>query len=523
MSNSNPIPQYHPKNYFSEDDFFSKICQRLFPQQEWGWVNPLLHSMGELSAQEISPCVLPSDQNPPRWMGYDARGNPIDKIEYHESYRRIAQCAYEFGIIGLGHSQEFRKTGKYYGPLLKFALGYLLSQSGSVIYCPICMTDGTLQLIERYGSDSLRALWVPRLTSLDWKNFADGAMYLTEIQGGSDVGANSCQARLEQGEWKLYGEKWFCSNAGSTTAMVLARPEGAPEGTRGLALFLVPRQLEDGTPNALRIHRLKEKLGTCEMATAEISLEGAVGFPVGQLDQGFQYMTDMLNLSRTYNAIWSIGLMRRSCLEAEHYAKGRMAFGKNIDQYPLVQSILARMKEETEICIALTFEGIRRMDRLERGQGRPNDALLLRLFTPLMKFYTAENCIENCHRGIEILGGNGCVEDFPLAKMLRDSQILAIWEGTANILSLDVLRVLKKSSAYSTFREEIISSLRDFPETVREEWLLQWESLDLTFQQVLRGDDGYGGQLQCRFLAEQLAQFVGRWARAVWQHPSPLP
>ncbi|HKX13331.1 MAG TPA: acyl-CoA dehydrogenase family protein, partial [bacterium] len=298
-------------------------------------------------------------------------------------------------------------------------------------------------------------------------------------------------------------------NIGSKTAMVLARPEGAPQGTKGLGLFLLPRDLENGVRNKIVVNRVKNKLGTCEMATAEIELQGALAYPVGELSQGFAYMTGMLNLSRIYNAIWSVGLMRRAFLEAKHYAAGRTAFGKPILQYPLVASTLDAMERDSEKAVALTFDILKHFDRVERGQGDAEDEALLRLMTPVIKFFTAEKAIEAAHRGIEILGGNGCVEDFPLAKILRDSQILAIWEGTANILSLDLLRVLRKGGAGEVFLKRSAARLEKIPGgDAREALARSLEGLRVQFQGLLAGEDGHGGELACRPTAWKLALFA---------------
>lgn len=509
MAKERNIPFYQPKNFFDEEPFFKKLMGHYLPQSVNTWAEGYLSEMGRLSAQEFSPKVLVSDRNRPRHIPYDPTGRRIDKIEYDESYLAIARQAYEFGIIGLGHSQEFKKQGRSYTAMLKFGVGYLFSQAGSVLYCPICMTDGTLQVLKRHGSRELQDKWIPRITNMNYESMYDGAMYLTEVQGGSDVGANSCLAKLENGEWRLYGEKWFCSNIGSRTALVLARPEGAAEGTRGLGLFLLPRDLENGERNRIRIDRVKNKLGTCEMPTAEITLEGAIAFPVGDLEKGFSYMTDMLNLSRIYNAVWSIGLMRRAFLEARHYAQGRSAFGKTIAEYPLVAKTLKLMEQDTEMAVSLVFETLKHMDRLERGQGGAKEEAMLRLLTPVIKLFTAEKAIEAGHRAIEIFGGNGCVEDFPVAKLLRDAQILAIWEGTANVLSLDFLRVLKKTEAAEIFFEESAQQIAGLKNPQDQENLRrEAKQLRDSVRSLLAGEDGHAGALACRDVAWNLALFA---------------
>lgn len=509
MSDPVAIPHYEPENYFLEDEYFSNRIQSYLPETEWPWARPYLEKMGKLAAREWSPLALEADQNPPHLVQFNSRGERIDEVRYHESYRRIAKGAYEFGILGLGESPEFKKQGRSYSPMLKFGLGYLFSQSGSVLYCPICMTDGTIQLLRRHAEPTLKEEWLPRLTSMNFETFADGGMYLTEAQGGSDVGSNSTVARKEKGHWLLSGKKWFCSNAGSETALVLARPEGAPTGTRGLGLFLLPRHRPDNSLNAIHIDRIKPKLGTCEMATAEITLAGALAYPVGELAEGFAYMTGMLNLSRIYNAVWSIGLMQRAWLEARYYAQHRQAFGHPIAEYPLVAQTLAQMKQASHQALDLTLETLYFMDRLERGAGGHQDELLLRLLTPVVKFFTAEQAIQASHQAVEILGGNGCIEDFPVAKLLRDSQILAIWEGTANILSLDLLRVVQKSEAPEQFLAHYQEQLRTrLPEAEQMPFRGRLQELEGAFRGLREGQDGHHGQLDCRKVAWKLAQFL---------------
>jgi alkylation response protein AidB-like acyl-CoA dehydrogenase len=510
------LPFYQPENFYREDPYFAQLMEGYLPPGEFSWAREYFSAMGKLAGKKISPLVLVSDQNPPVLQNYDAQGHRIDQIQLHETYREIARLSIESGLIGLGHSPDFKKNNRRFGPLLKFGLGYLYSQAGSVYYCPVCMTDGTLQLIAAHGSEEMKQQWIPRLTSMDFAKFSDGGMYLTEIQGGSDVGANTCRAYQENGQWKISGKKWFCSNAGSQTAMVLARPDGFPSGTAGLGLFLVPLYLEEGARNAIFIDRLKPKLGTCEMPTAEITFEGAIAYPVGKLEAGFAYMTEMLNLSRTYNAIWSIGLMQRAYLEARYYAEHRRAFGKAIEQYPLVAKTILEMKQDSEKALGLVLETIHYWDRIERGHGTKEDEILLRMLTPVIKFYTAEKCMEAAHRAIEIFGGNGCIEDFPVAKILRDSQILAIWEGTANILSLDLLRVVKKQQAHQVFLKVYGTRLeKEISGASRAPLLQRWKDLEALFQAVDQGQDGIGGQRDCRALGVSIAQFIQEfiWTR----------
>jgi alkylation response protein AidB-like acyl-CoA dehydrogenase len=321
-----------------------------------------------------------------------------------------------------------------------------LSQAEQGLFCPVCLTAGTAWLLERFASPELKAKYLPRVASPTYDELWEGAMFLTERAGGSDVGANTLEARPnEDGSWKLYGDKWFCSNAGRAKAMmVLARPQGAPAGTRGLGLFLVPRTLEDGSLNPIRINRLKDKLGTKSMPSGEMTFEGAVAYPVGPIERGFNCMAEMLNLSRIYNAVASVGNMRRTINTAIAYLHARTAFGQIVDRAPMVQANLIDLEVEQEAGLRLVFEAIALLDRAEAGEASTREELALRVLTPLIKYHTAREAVDTASYCAELLGGNGYIEEWPVARFMRDAQVLPIWEGTTNILVLDVLRSFAK-------------------------------------------------------------------------------
>ena len=339
---------------------------------------------------------------------------------------------------------------------VKFALGYLFGQAEQGFYCPACLTDGTARVIELHGSDEMKRHHLGPLTSRTFSESHLGAMYLTEKQGGSDVGANEVEARKDaDGAWRLYGEKWFCSNCVADVALVLARPEGAKEGTRGLALFLVPTKLSDGTRNAFAIRRLKDKLGTRSMPTGEIEFEGAVGYAVGELDRGFKYMTEMLNLSRLYNAVASLAVMRRALREAAGWAASRSAFGRQVRDFPLIRSTLVGLAVDLEASMRLVFEAVTLLDAHDEGAATQSDVALLRILTPLAKLHTAKVAVNAASEALEVLAGNGYVEEYVTSRLVRDAHVLPVWEGTTNILSLDVFRSIEKDDSHKALFEDI--------------------------------------------------------------------
>ena len=276
-----------------------------------------------------------------------------------------------------------------------------------------------------------------------WK----GTQFMTEKAGGSDIGRIETVARNEGGTWRLYGEKWFCSHTDADVALILARPEGAPAGTKGLALFALPRRLEDGTRNSYRIVRLKDKLGTRSMASGEIRLEGAVAYPVGRLDQGLKQMMDQVNLSRLSHGVRAAAMMRRCVNEALTVARHRVAFGKPVIEHPLVRRQLMKLIVPTEQALSMAMAAAAVMGEADAGSAEAADAL--RILTPLVKFRACRDNVAVATGAMEMRGGNGYIEEWVNPRLVRDAQIGLLWEGTSNINALDVIgRAVGKSRAH---------------------------------------------------------------------------
>jgi alkylation response protein AidB-like acyl-CoA dehydrogenase len=427
------------QDLYAADPAFVRRMHRLLGD-DYAWGAPHLHGVGELAGGRVAELSMVAEAHPPRLVRFDRDGERIDRVEFHPAYREMRRLAYGAGIVGLAYDEQAHPGGGRAPHALTFGMGYVFAQAEQGLYCPICMTDGAARLVERHGSEALRERWIPRLAGTSPEDLAEGAMWLTERQGGSDVGANVARAvDAGDGTWQLYGDKWFCSNLGAEVMMVLARPEGADGGTRGLGLFLVPLHKGDGSRNEVRFHRLKDKLGTRSMPTGEATLEGARAWMLAGPGAGFKAMADMLNLSRLYNAVASCACMRRATFEALEHARRRTAFGRTLEEHPLHREVLADMVVETEAATALVFEGVRRLDRVDAGSTDPDDGAMLRALTPLVKMHTAKRAVAVASEAVEALGGNGYVEEFPTARLLRDAQVLPIWEGTTNILSLDLL------------------------------------------------------------------------------------
>jgi acyl-CoA dehydrogenase len=284
-------------------------------------------------------------------------------------------------------------------------------------------------------------------------------MFMTEQGAGSDVAAITTRAEpQDDGAWRLTGDKWFCSNADADLALVLARSESAP-GLSGISLFLMPKMRRDHSPNAYRILRLKDKLGTRSMASGEIRLEGAEAYLVGERGRGFQQMADMVNSSRLSNGVRAAGLMRRAATEALFTARRRKAFGKLLIEMPLMRRQLAKIVVSTEQARTMMFLTAQALHRADAGEAEA--IKLARLMTPLIKFRACRDARKVTGDAMEVRGGCGYVEEWPDARLLRDAHLGSIWEGTSNIVALDVLRAIARENALGALQRHADTMLRD--------------------------------------------------------------
>jgi alkylation response protein AidB-like acyl-CoA dehydrogenase len=316
------------------------------------------------------------------------------------------------------------------------------------------VTDTCAHLIARYGDSALRERFLPGLLSQE-PDSLKGAQFMTEKAGGSDVGGNALRAVPDGGAWRLTGDKWFCSCADADVCLLLARPEGAPAGTRGLGLFAMPKRLEDGRRNAYRIVRLKDKLGTRSMASGEIVFEGALAYAVGDVGRGLKQMLDQVNLSRLSHGVRAAGMMRRCWNESLRAARGRVAFDRQVAQYPLMRRQLMKLLVPTEQALSLVcFAG----EAMQAGdEGDAAAAQVVRIVTPLLKFRACRDNVQVATGAMEARGGNGFIEDWDNARLVRDAQTGLLWEGTSNINGLDVIqRAVGKQRAH----EALLASLK---------------------------------------------------------------
>src|SRR6202000_1976686 len=350
----------------------------------------------------------------------------------------------------------------------KHAFTFLFNQTEFGLGCPINVTDGCAKLLNNFGSRDLQDKYLGGLTQTDMAKLTQGGQFMTEKEGGSDVGTLTTTSVQERDHWRLHGEKWFCSNADAKVVMLLARPQGAESGTRGVGLFLMPRFLDDGSQNHYRIVRLKDKLGTRSMASGEIKLEGAIAYAVGKLDRGFVQMAEMVNSSRLSNGVKSTALMRRAHHDAMTVAQHRVVFGSRIIDLPLARRQLMKIMLPTEQALSMSFLTADALDRAEAGS--QDAGALLRILTPTLKFRATRDARKVCGDAMEMRGGIGYIEEFATARLLRDAHLGSIWEGTGNIVAIDALkRAVGRHGAESALAADLHARLDDSA-TVPQAW-----------------------------------------------------
>jgi alkylation response protein AidB-like acyl-CoA dehydrogenase len=452
-----PFRQEPPRlgNQYETDRALRSYLGRALPPEVLAEVEPELLELGELAGGELYRMQLADRLNEPRLTQWDAWGERVDRVEVSPLWRVAERLAAERGLVATAYERRHGAHSRVH----QLALAYLFTPSTDIYSCPLAMTDGAARVLSTSGNDTLVREVLPRLTSRDPEKFWTSGQWMTELSGGSDVGASETIARRDEGgAWRLYGRKWFTSAAASQAALTLARPEGNPSGGRGLALFFVETRDAGGRLRGIRIDRLKEKLGTRKVPTAELTLEGTPAVLVKGTNDGVRDIAPMLNVTRLWNAVSAAALMRRGVALARDYARRRSAFGSALAEKPLHADTLAGLQAEAEAALHLAFHAAELTGREEAGELDERGARTLRLLTPLVKLTTGRAAVHVASEVVEAFGGAGYVEDTGLPALVRDAQVLSIWEGTTNVLSLDALRTaLKDEVALSSLKEEIES------------------------------------------------------------------
>ncbi len=497
-----PVPDARGLNLYAADPWTERLFALYLPRELFAHLRPHFARLGALAGGRLDELAAEADRNPPTLSVRTRAGIDESRVIKHPAYVEMERLGFgEFGMAALSHRGGVLGWPDPMPPAAKYAITYLFVQAEFGLCCPISMTDSLTRTLRRFGSAELIERFLPMLTAPDFEDLCQGAMFMTEQGAGSDVGATTATA-LEQpdGSWALSGEKWFCSNPDAELAMVLARSETAA-GLKGISLFLLPRLLADGSPNRYRILRLKDKLGTRSMASGEILLEGAQAFLVGERGRGFKHMSDMINNSRLSNGVRAAGLMRRALTEALYVANRREAFGRRLIELPLMRRQLLKMMMRAEQARTMVFQtalALERSDRALAAAGawsranapsagaaagaaagaRPGPAAgaatsaatgaataslpvqadpmaLARIMTPLIKFRACRDARQVTGDAMEVRGGCGYIEEWSDPRLLRDAHLGSIWEGTSNIVALDVIRAIRRENALPALRERV--------------------------------------------------------------------
>jgi alkylation response protein AidB-like acyl-CoA dehydrogenase len=431
-------------NQYADDRVLRSYLRRALPPEMLREIESSLFLLGELAGGELYEMQLADRLNEPVLTQWDAWGERVDRIEVSTLWHFAERIAAEHGLVATAYERAHGSLSRIH----QCALAYLFTPSTDIYSCPLAMTDGAARTLLLSGNRKLIEHAVPHLTSRDPAQFWTSGQWMTESTGGSDVGLTETVARQDAaGVWRLYGRKWFTSATTSQMALTLARPVGNGAGGAGLALFFIETRDERGRLRGIRVNRLKDKLGTRKVPTAELTLDGTPAEPVMGETDGVRNITPMLNITRLWNGISAVSLMRRGLALAVDYSHKRVAFGSTLSEKPLHVDTLEGLQAEMEAAFHLAFFVAGMVGLDEAGEISEERSRLLRLLTPLMKLVTARQAVAVNSEVLEAFGGAGYVEDTGLPVLLRDSQVLSIWEGTTNVLSLDALRALGRDGA----------------------------------------------------------------------------
>jgi len=464
LAAQSPAPEAMPTtrglNFYLVDPNLEFVCSSVMDAATFERARPYLVELGAVAGDELDALAAEADRNPPQLRAFDARGVRVDEVVRHPAYVAMERLAFaRFGLAAMSHRGGVLGWTDKVPHVVKYALSYLFAQSEFGLLCPVSVTDSTSRMLRLYGSEELKARYLPRLTTTDFEQLWQGTQWMTEKTGGSDVGTSTTLARRDaDGTWRLWGDKWFCSNANAEAALTLARPEGAPAGTKGLGMFLVAKYLPDGSKNAWTINRLKDKLGSRSMATAEVTYAGAIAHVVGDLTKGFKQMMEMVNVSRLSNAMRAAAIMRRCFLESLVHARGRTAFGRALFDLPLLRANLLDMLLDAEAAASVVLNAAAALDRWDAGSVA--DRKLFRVLTPLAKYWITLRVRVVAGEAMTVRGGNGYIEEWVNPRLLRDSHLGAIWEGASNVVALDVQRAVLRDDGQTALFDLITARLK---------------------------------------------------------------
>ncbi len=510
-------------NQYSDDRVLRNYLKKNLKESTLSEIENDLIRFGERVVSDVLKMAEESEQNPPVHIPYNPWGKRIDEIKVCRGWTELDKVAAEEGIVAIGYERKFAEESRLY----QFAKLYLFHPSSAIYSCPLAMTDGAARLIEMHGDEALKKKAFKHLTSRSPQEFWTSGQWMTERTGGSDVSGTSTVAKVENGTYKLYGVKWFTSATTSQMAMTLARIENDPGGK--LSLFYVELRNAEGELQNIQINRLKDKLGTKALPTAELTLMGTPASLVGDAGKGVKTIATLFNITRLYNACCAVGYMRRGLALAKSYAQKREAFGKKLIDHGLHADTLADLQARFELSFLLTFHAIKLQGKEEMQKCTETESGALRLLIPLVKLHTAKEGVAIASELLESFGGAGYIEDTGLPQLLRNAQVLSIWEGTTNVLSLDAQRAIKKENAGEGFMVDLKSRLAQLNNPKTQSFLqdltpvVEKLSGDLTF---IKNHDSEDVATNARTMAFNLTRIYGLalvLEQADWELANNMP
>ncbi|KAF9585932.1 hypothetical protein BGW38_010911 [Lunasporangiospora selenospora] len=485
------VPQ--EKNVYLEDTVMVSVLERLLPEDVLREITPDLVQIADWSIHEGAELVDRMEDDQPRLRQYDSWCRRVDELLVTEAWKKQKEIAAREGIVAIGYERKYGQYSRIY----QMAKSILWTGGSGLYSCPIAMTDGCARIIELHGTQEMKDQVYSRLTSRDPKQFFTSGQWMTERPGGSDVGRTETQAvwNEELKAWSVSGFKWFSSATDADVTMLLARthdpnPSAAPgamkPGSRGLSLYLARVRDDSGKLNGVRIHRLKDKVGTKALPTAELELDNMIARQVGESYRGVKNISAILNITRIYCGLGCTAAMQRFVLGVKEYARRREVFGALLKDQPLHLATLANMEMQYRATCQFTFFCIAMLGRIETldnnlPQLKDFDIPLFRLLTPILKVWSAKNAFAMSQEAMEAFGGQGYMEETGLGRAMRDILVNTIWEGTSNVLSLDVLRVMAETGGSAL--ELYSNAIRDIMAPLKKQ--SQWEKSAKSLEQCL--------------------------------------
>ncbi|KAF9939050.1 hypothetical protein BGZ67_010018 [Mortierella alpina] len=478
------------QNTFREDPVMASVLERLLPARVLQEITPDLVQICDWANTEGAALLERMEDDQPRLRQYDSWCRRVDELLVTEAWNKQKVIAAREGVVAIAYERKYGQYSRIY----QMAKLMLWSTGAGLYSCPIAMTDGCARVIELIGTPEMKEQVFARLTSRDPSKFFTSGQWMTERPGGSDVGRTETQAVWDEEKkaWSISGFKWFSSATDADVTMLLARthdpkPSAAPgamkDGSRGLSLYLARVRDDQGKLNGVRIHRLKDKVGTKALPTAELELNGMIAQQVGDTYRGVKNISAILNITRIYCGMNCTAVMQKLLLGAKEYARRREVFGALLKDQPLHLATLANMELQYRATSQFTFYCVAMLGRIEALDNnlpeiRDRDIPLLRLLTPILKIWSAKNAFYLSQEAMESYGGQGYMEETGIGRAMRDVLVNTIWEGTSNVLSLDLLRVMAETKGeamqlYSDTIRGIMAPLKS-----KTQWIQSSKSLE---------------------------------------------